>query len=48
MRADPLRGKRLRGKLEGLFSLRIGGLRAVYEVDAGKKAVVVHGGGLLY
>jgi len=42
MGADPLKGKRLRGELEGLFSLRIGGLRAVYEVDVEKKAVVVH------
>lgn len=41
-RANPQSGKRLRGELEGLFSLRIGGMRAVYEVDAEKKAVVVH------
>jgi mRNA interferase RelE/StbE len=42
MRADPLKGKRLRGELEGLFSLRIGGLRAVYEVDAEAGAMIVH------
>jgi mRNA interferase RelE/StbE len=42
VRANPQSGKRLRGELEGLFSLRIGGLRAVYEVDAEKKSVVVH------
>lgn len=42
MRADPLKGKRLRGELEGLFSLRIGGMRAVYEVDSEQKVVVVH------
>lgn len=42
MRANPLKGKRLRGELEGLFSLRIGGMRAVYEVDSEQKVVVVH------
>lgn len=42
VKANPHSGKRLRGDLEGLFSLRIGGMRAVYEVDAEKKAVVVH------
>ncbi|MCL4459196.1 MAG: type II toxin-antitoxin system RelE/ParE family toxin [Chloroflexi bacterium] len=41
-RADPLKGRRLRGELEGLFSLRIGGLRAVYEVDAEARAMIVH------
>lgn len=41
-RANPHSGKRLRGDLEGLFSLRIGGMRAVYEVDAEQKKVVVH------
>ncbi|MEA1872143.1 MAG: type II toxin-antitoxin system RelE/ParE family toxin [Chloroflexota bacterium] len=41
VKAKPDSGKRLRGELEGLFSLRIGGMRAVYEVDAEKKAVVV-------
>jgi mRNA interferase RelE/StbE len=41
LKAKPHSGKRLRGELEGLFSLRIGGMRAVYEVDAEKKAVVV-------
>lgn len=42
VKANPQSGKRLRGELEGLFSLRIGGMRAVYEVDAEKKALVVH------
>jgi mRNA-degrading endonuclease RelE of RelBE toxin-antitoxin system len=37
----PHNGKKLRGELEGLFSLRIGGMRAVYGVDADKKVVVV-------
>jgi mRNA interferase RelE/StbE len=46
VKANPHSGKRLRGELEGLFSLRIGGMRAVYEVDAEKKAVVVHTIGL--
>ena len=34
-------GKRLRGELEGLFSLRIGGMRAAYGVDIKKNVVVV-------
>ena len=42
IKANPHSGKRLRGELEGLFSLRIGGMRAVYEVDAEGKAIVVH------
>lgn len=42
VKADPHSGKRLQGELEGLFSLRIGGMRAVYEVDAERKAIVVH------
>jgi len=41
LRSKPYSGKTLRGELEGLFSLRIGGMRAVYGVDADKKAVVV-------
>ena len=41
LKAKPNSGKRLRGELEGLFSLRIGGMRAVYEVDAEKQTVVV-------
>jgi mRNA-degrading endonuclease RelE of RelBE toxin-antitoxin system len=41
-RADPLGGKRLRGELEGLFSLRVGDMRAVYEVDPEKSVIVVH------
>jgi mRNA interferase RelE/StbE len=41
LKAKPHTGKRLCGELEGLFSLRIGGMRVVYEVDAEKKAVVV-------
>ena len=41
-RVDPLRGKRLRGELEGLFSLRIGVMRAVYEVDTDQMIMVVH------
>jgi len=42
VRADPLRGKRLRGELEGLFSLRIGEMRAVYEVDTDEMVMVLH------
>jgi len=41
LRSKPYSGKRLRGELEGLFSLRMGGMRAVYEVDADKESVVV-------
>ena len=41
-REDPLRAKRLRGELEGLFSLRIGPMRAVYEVDPDQSVMVVH------
>lgn len=40
-RADPMKGKRLRGELEGLFSLRIGEMRAVYEVDSDQRVMVV-------
>ena len=36
-RRDPLKAKRLRGELEGLFSLRIGQMRVVYEVDHEEK-----------
>jgi mRNA-degrading endonuclease RelE of RelBE toxin-antitoxin system len=42
VRADPLRGKRLRGELGGLFSLRIGEMRAVYEVDTDEMVMVLH------
>jgi mRNA-degrading endonuclease RelE of RelBE toxin-antitoxin system len=41
-RVDPLRGKRLRGELEGLFSVRVGEMRVVYEVDPDEMAMVVH------
>ena len=41
LKARPDSGKKLRGELEGSFSLRIGGMRAVYGVDADKKVVVV-------
>jgi mRNA interferase RelE/StbE len=41
LKAKPHSGKKLRGELEGLFSLRIGGMRTVYKVDADKKVVVV-------
>ena len=40
---DPLRAKRLRGELEGLFSLRIGQVRIVYEVDPEERLIVIHG-----
>lgn len=37
---DPHIGKPLSGDLKGLYSLRIGGLRAIYSVEG--KDVVVH------
>ena len=45
-RVEPLKAKRLRGELEGLFSLRIGQVRVVYEVDPEERVIVVHGIGL--
>jgi mRNA-degrading endonuclease RelE of RelBE toxin-antitoxin system len=41
LRSKPHTGKRLRGELEGLFSLRIGGMRTVYRLDIKKNVVVV-------
>jgi len=41
LKSKPNSGKRLRGELEGLFSLRIGAMRAVYAVDTEKNVVVV-------
>jgi mRNA interferase RelE/StbE len=41
LKSKPYSGKRLRGELEGLFSLRIGDMRAVYELDTKKNVVVV-------
>ncbi|MGA8849345.1 MAG: type II toxin-antitoxin system RelE/ParE family toxin [Dehalococcoidia bacterium] len=41
LKSKPHSGKRLRGELEGLFSLRIGGMRAVYGLDTKKNMVVV-------
>jgi len=41
LKSKPQSGKRLRGELEGLFSLRIGGMRAVYGLDTKKNVVVV-------
>lgn len=38
---DPYVGKRLKGSLEGLFSLRIGDYRVVYWIDEGKAVVWV-------
>jgi mRNA interferase RelE/StbE len=40
--ANPQSGKRLRGSLEGLFSIRIGEMRAIYEIDNDQKIVVIH------
>jgi mRNA-degrading endonuclease RelE of RelBE toxin-antitoxin system len=41
LKSKPYSGKRLRGELEGLFSLHIGGMRAVYGLDTRKNAVPV-------
>lgn len=41
LKSEPHSGKRLRGELEGLCSLRIGGMRAVYGLDTRKNVVVV-------
>jgi mRNA interferase RelE/StbE len=41
LKSKPHSGKRLRGEMEGLFSLRIGRMRAVYGVDSKKNVVVV-------
>ena len=41
LKSRPYSGKRLRGELEGLFSLRIGSMRAVYSLDTKKNVVVV-------
>jgi mRNA interferase RelE/StbE len=41
LESKPYSGKRLRGELEGLFSLHIGGMRAAYGVDTKKNVVVV-------
>ena len=40
--ANPQSGKGLRGPLEGLFSIRIGEMRAIYEIDNDQKIVVIH------
>jgi mRNA-degrading endonuclease RelE of RelBE toxin-antitoxin system len=41
LKFNPRSGKRLRGELEGPFSLRIGRMRAVYGLDTRKNAVLV-------
>jgi len=41
LKSKPHSGKKLRGELEGLFSLRIGAMRAVYGVDTERNVVVV-------
>jgi mRNA-degrading endonuclease RelE of RelBE toxin-antitoxin system len=41
LKSKPYSGKRLRGELEGLFSLRIGDMRAVYGLDTGESMVMV-------
>ncbi|MDO8472809.1 MAG: type II toxin-antitoxin system RelE/ParE family toxin [Dehalococcoidia bacterium] len=42
LRSDPQKGKRLHGELEGLFRLRVGGMRVVYETDLERNVVIVH------
>jgi mRNA interferase RelE/StbE len=41
LKSNPHSAKRLRGELEGLFGLRIGGMRAVYGLDTRKNVVLV-------
>jgi mRNA interferase RelE/StbE len=41
LKSKPHSGKRLRGELEGLFSLRIGDMRAVYGLDTRESMVVI-------
>lgn len=40
LETDPYLGKMLSGELKGLFSLRVGGLRAIYSIEGSD--VVVH------
>jgi mRNA interferase RelE/StbE len=42
VKTNPLSGKRLHGELDGLFSLRIGEMRIIYEIDSNQKIIVVH------
>lgn len=39
---NPLRGKPLRGELEGLFSARRGDYRIIYEIEEGGHTVIIH------
>ncbi len=38
----PLQGKKLHGELAGLASLRVGGFRAIYEINQSAGKVIVH------
>lgn len=40
LESNPHQGKHLSGNLRGFYSLRIGGLRAIYSIEGGE--VVVH------
>ena len=42
VKTRPLGGGRLHGELDGLFSLRVGEMRIVYEIDLDQKIIVVH------
>lgn len=42
LKTNPFRGKHLKGELEGLLSIRVGEMRAVYDVDSKQRTVVVH------
>jgi mRNA interferase RelE/StbE len=41
-KGNPFRGKRLQGELEGLFRLRVGNLRVIYEVDSEYSLIIIH------
>jgi len=41
LRANPHVGKRLRGQLEGLWSLKVGDLRVIYSVEESTRTVIL-------
>lgn len=41
LKENPHLGKRLRGQLEGLYSLRVGDFRVIYSVEEAKRTVIL-------
>ena len=39
---EPFLGKPLRGRLKGLYTLRIGEYRVIYSIDIEKQEVILH------